>query len=427
MNLAVSNRGIPSISRNGPIPSGKGNNVNVGFYAFWDFRVSQTSRLFLRTFTDDGFRYTVNRAITDNGGSAENIFSRYYDQGPTTHTNLNTSGLRLDADKVNVVSLTWYNRGGGYVFTNDFALQPVGRPMPALQSVVDTQGILNPTLKDTCVLTQEISAPFIAIEVCRRTISRAIPGAFTAYNGAIAFQDRRMFSAGVEVQRNGNPQFQVDAQSRGTAPANSPFVRIRDGESFVSYSKVAFQALQTFTLCFRVPVAMTTNQSFSLFSWINLERGQTSRIGYTFSVVNTNTVSTLRVEVKGNHGTSNLQLPTTIQTGPNAPWYLLVVTTDQFEQNTQGIQMIVKPINQFQQNPVFRFNETSSLLKPSTVPYFFSNYSNSSTMRGELRFGGVGTLDIAWFHGFDYKVEEGEQLRREATNAWIRTWYESDL
>jgi hypothetical protein len=48
-------------------------------------------------------------------------------------------------------------------------------------------------------------------------------------------------------------------------------------------------------------------------------------------------------------------------------------------------------------------------------------------MRGELRFGGVGTFDIAWFHGYDYKLEEGEQLRREATNGFVRTWYESDL
>jgi hypothetical protein len=427
VNLAVSNRGIPSITRNGPIPSGKGMNSKVGLYAFWDFRVSQASRLFLRTYTDDGFRYTVNRAITDDGGSADDIFSRYYDQGPTTHTNLNTAGLKLDTDKVNLVSLTWYNNGGGYVFTNEFALQPVGGSMPALQSVVDSQGILNTTLKDTCILTQEISAPFIAVEVCKRTIARAIPGAFTAYNGAIAFQDRRMFSAGVEIQKKGSPQFQVDVQSRATAPSNAPFVRIRDGESFVSYSKLAFQALQTFTLCFRIPVTMTTNQSFSLFSWINLEQGQTSRIGYTFSVVNSNTVSSLQVEVKGNQGVTTLQLPVTIQTGANAPWYLLIVTTDQFEQNTQGIKMTVKPIEQFRNNPVYGYNETSSLLKPSTVPYFFSSYSNSSTMRGELRFGGVGTLDIAWFHGYDYKLEEGEQLRREATNGFVRTWYESDL
>jgi hypothetical protein len=427
MNLAVSNRGIPVVSRNGPIPSGKGTNVNVGFFAFWDFRVSQNSRLFLRTFTDDGFRYTVNRTITDDGGSADDTFSRYYDQGPTTHTNLNTAGLRLDAEKVNVVSLTWYNNGGGYVFTNEFALQPVGGSMPALQSVVDTQGILNAVLKDACLLTQEISAPYISIEVCRRTISRAMSGAFTANNGTIAFQDRRMFSSGVELQRNGNTLFQVDSQSRSTAPANVPFVRLRDGESFVSFSKIAFQALQTFTLCFRIPVTMTSNQSFSLFSWINLEQGQTSRIGYTCSVVNTNTVSTLRVEVKGNQGVTTIQLPVTIQTGANAPWYLLVVRTDQFEQHTQGIQMIVKPIEQFRSNAVFGFNETSSLMKPSTVPYFFTNYSTSPTMRGELRFGGVGTIDIAWFHGYDYKLEEGEQLRREATNGWVRTWFESDL
>ena len=41
--------------------------------------------------------------------------------------------------------------------------------------------------------------------------------------------------------------------------------------------------------------------------------------------------------------------------------------------------------------------------------------------------GGVGALDLAWFHGFDYKIEEGEHVKREARSGWIRTWYESDL
>lgn len=427
VNLASANRGLDSISQNGPIPSSKGNNTNVTLLSFWDFRVSQTSRLFLRTRTDDGFRYVVNRAITDGAGTTDSTFSRYYDQGPTSHTNLNTAGLLLDANTPNITSLAWYNRGGGYIFTNEFAIQPVGGAMPALSPVYDTQGILNSSLKNTCVLTQEITAPYIAIEVCKRTVKNPISGAFKTYTNTVAFQDRRMFSMGVEVQKNGNPLFQVDSSSRQSSPANSPFVRVRDGESFVSYSKIAFQALQSFTLCFRIPVALTTNQSYSLFSWINLEMGQTSRIGYTITVRNTNTTSKLQVEVKGNQGTTLQELPFPIQTGPTAPWYMLVVFQDQFDGNVQGIRLTVQPVNQFATNPTFGMNQITSLLKSSSTSYFFSNYATSSTMRGELRFGGVGTIDYAWFHGFDYKIEEGEQLRRESQNRWIRTWYESDL
>ena len=427
VNLASANRGIDSVAQAGAIPSSKGTNTNVTLLSFWDFRVPQTSRLFLRTRTDDGFRYVVNRAITDGAGTTDSTFSRYYDQGPTSHTNLNTGGLLLDATRPNIVSLAWYNRGGGYVFTNEFAIQPVGGAMPTLSPMYDSQGILNSALKNTCVLTQEITAPYIAIEVCRRTVASPISGAFTTYTNTAAFQDRRMFSMGVEIQKNGNPLFQIDSTSRQSSPANSPFVRVRDGESFVSFSKVAFQALQCFTLCFRIPVAMTTNQSFSLFSWVNLEMGQTSRIGYTFTVRNTNNTSKVQVEVKGNQGITTQELPFVIQTGSTAPWYMLVVFQDQFEGNVQGIRMTLQPINQYASNPTFGMNQITTLLKASSTSYFFSNYATSSTMRGELRFGGVGTIDYAWFHGFDYKIEEGEQLRREAQARWIRTWYESDL
>ena len=427
VNLASANRGIDSITKNGPIPSMKGTNDNVTLLSFWDFRVAQTSRLFLRTYTDDGFRYVVNRAITDGAGTTDSTFSRYYDQGPTSHTNLNTTGLLLDTNKPNIVSLAWYNRGGGYVFTNEFAIQPVGGSMPAISPMYDTQGILNSSLKNTCILTQEITAPFVAIEVCKRSVSSAITGAFTTYTNTAAFQDRRMFSMGVEIQKNGNPLFQIDSASRQSSPANAPFVQVRDGESFVSYSKIAFQALQSFTLCFRIPVTMTTNQSFSLLSWINLEMGQTSRLGYTFSVKNVNNTSKLQVEVKGNQGVTVQEFPSTIQTGSTAPWYMLIVFQDQFEGHVQGIRIALQPISQYASNPTFGMNQIISLSKSSSTPYFFTNYATSSTMRGELRFGGVGTIDYAWFHGFDYKLEEGEQLRREATAKWIRTWYESDL
>ena len=157
------------------------------------------------------------------------------------------------------------------------------------------------------------------------------------------------------------------------------------------------------------------------------ETNDESLIFFNATVVNSNGVSKLQIEAKGNQGITNVQVPMTVQTGPNAPWYLMIVTTDQFELNTQGIRITLKPIEQFSTNPSYGFNETSVLAKPSSVPYFFSSYANSSTMRGELRFGGVGTVDIAWFHGYDYKLEEGEQLRREATNSWVRTWYENDL
>lgn len=427
VNLASANRGIDSISSGGAIPSSKGNNTSVSLLSFWDFRVPQTSRLFLRTFTDDGFRYVVNRAITDGAGTTDSTFSRYYDQGPTSHTNLNTAGLLLDANTPNIVSLAWYNRGGGYVFTNEFAIQPVGGAMPSLAPMYDTQGILNSTLKNTCVLTQEITAPYIAIEVCRRTVASPIAGAFTTYTNTAAFQDRRLFSMGVEIQKNGSPLFQIDSTSRQSSPANAPFVRVRDGESFVSYSKIAFQALQCFTLCFRVPVAMTTNQSFSLLSWINLEMGQTSRIGYTFTVRNTGGLSKLQVEVKGNQGITTQELPFSIQTSASAPWYMLIVFQDQYEGNVQGIRMTLQPVSNYASNPSFGTNQITTLSKASSTAYFFSNYAASTTMRGELRFGGVGTIDYAWFHGFDYKIEEGEQLRREAQARWIRTWYESDL
>ena len=427
VNLASANRGIDSISKNGPIPSSKGNNDKVGFLSFWDFRVPQTSRLFFRTYTDDGFRYVVNRAITDQGGNTDDTFSRYYDQGPTSHTNMNTPGLFLDANKPNITSLAWYNAGGGYVFTNEFAIQPVGGSMPALQPVYNTSGILNQQLKDTCILTQEITAPFLAIEVCKRSISNAISGAFTTYNNSVAFQDRRMFSMGVEIQKNGNPQFQVDSTSRAQSPGNAPYVQVRDGESFVSYSKLAFQALQTFTLCFRCPLTISVNQSYSLFSWVNLENGQTSRIGYTFSIVNNKNGPKLQVEVKGEQGTLTQELPFSFMSGPSAPWYLLVVFQDQYEGNVQGIRVAMQRIDEYQSNPVFGMNQTTTLSRPTSKPYFFTNYATNTAMRGELRFGGVGTIEYAWFHGFDYKIEEGEQLRREAQNSWIRTWYESNL
>jgi hypothetical protein len=427
INLASANKGIESIAQGGPIPSSKGNNENVTLLSFWDFRVPQTSRLFLRTRTDDGFRYVVNRAITDAAGTSDSTFSRYYDQGPTSHTNLNTPGLLLDANTPNIVSLAWYNRGGGYVFTNEFAIQPVGGAMPALSPVYDSQRILNTTLKNTCILTQEITAPYIAIEVCKRTVSSPIPGAFTPYTNTVAFQDRRMFSMGLEIQKNGNPLFQIDSSSRQSSPANAPFVRVRDGESFVSYSKIAFQALQCFTLCFRIPVTMTTNQSFSLLSWINNEMGHTSRIGYTFSLRNSNSSSKVQVEVKGNQGTTVQELPFVVQTGTTAPWYMLTVFQDQYEGNVQGIRMTLQPISQYAANPSFGMNQITTLSKASSTAYFFSNYATSSMMRGELRFGGVGTIEYAWFHGFDYKIEEGEQLRREAQARWIRTWHQSDL
>lgn len=427
VNLASANKGIDSIAQNGAIPSTRGTNSSVTLLSFWDFRVAQTSRLFIRTRTDDGFRYVVNKAITDGQGTTDSTFSRYYDQGPTTHTNLNTTGLLLDANKPNIVSLAWYNAGGGYVFTNEFAIQSVGGPMPALFPAYDSQNILNSVLKNTCILTQELTAPYIAIEVCRRTVSSPISGAFTSGINTVAFQDRRMFSMGLEIQKNGNPTFQIDSASRQSSPANSPFVRVRDGESFVSPSKIAFQALQSFSLCFRIPVGMTTNQSFSLFSWINLEMGQTSRIGYTFTVRSSSSSSRLQVEVKGNQGITTQELPFPIQTGPSAPWYMLIVFQDQFDLSVQGIRLTLQPVNTYAANPSFGMNQITTLLKSSSTANFFSNYASNPMMRGEVRFGGVGTIDYAWFHGFDYAIEEGEQLRRESQNRWIRTWYESDL
>ncbi len=425
VNLSSANRGIPSID-SGSSFAPINRTSNISFQAFWDFRVNQDANLFLKSYTDDGFRYTVNRAITDMGGETD-TFSAFYDQGPTFRSNQNTRGLKLLANKPNITSLEWYNRGGGYVFTNEFALQPAGASMPALQPVYSSQGILSQGMKDVCVLTQELTAPFIAIEVCRRATANPVPGSFTAYNNDITFQDRRLFSRGLEIKRNGSPSFQVSSQARSSAPGNVPFTSISDGQSFQSFSKIAFQALQTFTLCFRLSREIPQNGSVSLLQWVNLEQGYTSRIGYTFTVTNSQGANKLQVEVKGQQGITSQVFPTNLTAGTNAPWYLMIVTVDQFNGNTQGINVYVQPAQMIASTGTFPLVERMSITKAYTQPSFFLDYSTSNQHRGELRFGGIGSVDIAWFHGFDYKIEEGEQLRREGRNGWIRTWYEPDI
>ena len=100
---------------------------------------------------------------------------------------------------------------------------------------------------------------------------------------------------------------------------------------------------------------------------------------------------------------------------------------DQFQGNTQGLSVVVEKCSTLQNTGSLPMNGTTTIAKTYSEPYFFSDYLTNSQQRGELRFGGVGALDLAWFHGFDYKIEEGEQLKREARAGWIRTWYEPDL
>lgn len=427
VNLSVANQSIPLIAEGtGPI-SPIGLSSNVSFQAFWDLRVATDSKLFLKTFSDDGFRFMVNRAITDMGSTTD-TFSRFIQQGSGVfQNNTNTTGLALSSLNPNIVSLEYFNRTGNHVFSTEFALQPQGATMPALTPLYSSQGILNSTWRDIAVLTQELSAPFISIEVCRRRIASPTSDAYIGENNNIAFQDRRLFSRGLVLQRNGQPSFQVTSTARANTPGNAPFVRISDGQSFGSLSRIAFQAIQSFTLCFRIPVALAVNQTCSLFSWINLDNGFTQRIGYTCIVTNTGGTTRLSVELRGSHGTSTHILPMQISTGENAPFYILVALFDQFEGSTQGVTFVLDTARQFETSGSYPMNARVGVPKPSSVPSFLGNYTVSKSNRGELRFGGVGTMDIAWFHAFDYKLEEGEQLKREGRNGWIRTWFQPDL
>ena len=426
-NLSSQNLALPVIAQGTAAVAPSGLARKFSFQAFWDFRVASPTRSFWKVYTGDPFRITVNQPLTDFGNN-NTMFSRFTDQGSATfQTNTNTQGMLLSSDKPNIMSLEYQNTKSSRTFSTDFALQPVGTTMPALTPLFSQQGILNSQWRDTAVLTQEITAPFLAIEVCKRTINSPTSGAYTDENGKIAFQDRRLFSRGLELKKNGYPRFAITADKRISTPGNVPYVSLVDGQSFVSFSKVAFQALKTFTLCFRLPTALTVNQTVSIFSWINLENGYTQRLGYTVTATNDGTVTKLSIEIKGAQGVTNQLLPATLTTGTNAPWYMLVGLFDQFEGNTQGITFVLDTAANFAANGSYPLNARISIPKPSSIPAFFSSYTVSKQQRGELRFGGVGSVDIAWFHGFDYKVEEGEQLKREGRIGWIRTWYESDL
>ena len=162
----------------------------------------------------------------------------------------------------------------------------------------------------------------------------------------------------------------------------------------------------------------------NLFSWVNLERGYTSRIGYTVTILAN---GSMQIEIRGQQGTTTQIYPSQLQMGAGAPWYLFVMRVDQFQGNTQGVSVVVDTCSSLQNTGTFPMNSTMSIAKTYSQPYFFSDYATNSQQRGELRFGGVGALDLAWFHGFDYKIEEGEHVKREARSGWIRTWYESDL
>ena len=427
VNLSSANMALPMIADGTGAITPVGLSSNVSFQAFWDFRLSQDAQLFLKTYCDDGFRFMVNRAVTDMGSTTD-TFSRFVAQGSGVfQTNTNTTGLTLSSLNPNIISLEYFNKTGNHAFSTEFALQPQGASMPALTPLYSSQGIVNNNWKESVVLTQELSAPFISIEVCRRTLANPATDAYTAENNKIAFQDRRLFSRGLVLQRNGEPSFQVTSAQRINTPGNAPFVRLVDGQSFNSLSRVAFQALQCFTLCFRIPVALSKNQSVSLFSWINLDVGYTQRIGYTVTVMNDGYSSKVSIELRGNHGTSTHVMPLPIATGASAPCYILVALMDHFEGNTQGVSFVLDTASHFENTGTYPMNARVSVTKPSNVASFLGNYTLSKNNTGQLRFGGVGSMDLVWFHGFDYKLEEGEQLKREGRNGWIRTWFQPDL
>jgi hypothetical protein len=424
IGLSSQNKGLPNIPLSSePIPP-TGLSQNVGFISFFDFRLPSVPtdyRIFLQTISKDGFRFAVNRVITDLGTN-DNTFSRFTNQSAATFTNLNTAGLLIKKNQPNIITVEWNKATGAHQFQNSVAFKPdtAGGQMSTMTPFYDSQGNINRELGQLTILTQESTAPYIAIEVCKR--SAPSTGAYSVNANQVAFQERRLYSRGLELQKNGNPSFFSGASDRSSVPGNVGYVRVNDGDSFVSFSKVAFQALQTITICFRIPQTFQT--TMNLFSWVNLERGYTSRIGYTVTILAN---GSMQIEIKGQQGTTTQIYPSQLQMGSGAPWYLFVMRVDQFQGNTQGVTVVVEACSTLQNTGSFPMNSTMSIAKTYSQPYFFSDYATNSQQRGELRFGGVGALDLAWFHGFDYKIEEGEQIKREARSGWIRTWYESDL
>jgi hypothetical protein len=424
IGLSSQNKGLPNIPLSSePIPP-TGLAQNVGFISFFDFRLPSVPtdyRIFLQTISKDGFRFAVNRVITDLGTN-DNTFSRFTNQSAATFTNLNTAGLLIKKNQPNIITVEWNKATGAHQFQNSVAFKPdtAGGQMSTMTPFYDSQGNINRELGQLTILTQESTAPYIAIEVCKR--SAPSTGAYSVNANQVAFQERRLYSRGLELQKNGNPSFFSGASDRSSVPGNVGYVRVNDGDSFVSFSKVAFQALQTITICFRIPQTFQT--TMNLFSWVNLERGYTSRIGYTVTILAN---GSMQIEIKGQQGTTTQIYPSQLQMGSGAPWYLFVMRVDQFQGNTQGVTVVVEACSTLQNTGSFPMNATMTIAKTYSQPYFFSDYATNAQQRGELRFGGVGALDLAWFHGFDYKIEEGEQIKREARSGWIRTWYESDL
>ena len=424
IGLASQGKGLPTIPlSSNPIPP-TGLSQNVSFISFFDFRlpaVPTDYRIFLQTVAKDGFRFAVNHVVTELGTN-DNTFSRFTNHPATTFTNLNTAGLLVKKNQPNIFTVEWYTDTGAHQFQNSIAFKPdtAAGQMAPMVPFYDNQGQLNRDLGQLSILTQESTAPYLAIEVCKR--SAPSTGAYSVNANQVAFQERRLYSRGLELQKNGNPSFFSAASDRSSVPGNVGYVRINDGDSFVSFSKVAFQALQTITVCFRIPQTFQT--TMNLFSWVNLERGYTSRIGYTVTILAN---GSMQIEIRGQQGTTTQIYPSQLQMGAGAPWYLFVMRVDQFQGNTQGVSVVVDTCSSLQNTGTFPMNSTMSIAKTYSQPYFFSDYATNSQQRGELRFGGVGALDLAWFHGFDYKIEEGEHVKREARSGWIRTWYESDL
>lgn len=424
IGLASQNKGLPNIPLSSdPIPP-TGLRQNVNFISFFDFRLPALPtdyRIFLQTVSKDGFRFSVNRVITDLGTN-DTTFSRFTNQSVATLNNLNTAGLLVKKSQPNIFTVEWYTGTGAHQFQNSIAFKAdtATAPISPMAPFYDNQGQLNGNLREICVLTQESTAPYLAIEVCKR--SAPSTGAYSVNANQVAFQERRLYSRGLELQKNGNPSFFSGASDRSSVPGNVGYVRLNDGDSFVSFSKVAFQALQTITVCFRIPQTFQT--TMNLFSWVNLEGGYTSRIGYTVTILAN---GSMQIEIRGQQGTTTQIYPSQLQMGQGAPWYLFVMRVDQYQGNTQGLSIVVDACSTLQNTGFFPMNSTMTIAKNSNQPYYFSDYGTNSQQRGELRFGGVGALELAWFHGFDYKIEEGEHVKREARSGWIRTWYESDL
>jgi hypothetical protein len=335
--------------------------------------------------TDDGTALSVNTDIDPirKNISEPNYFSRFFGQAPSQYENVCT---QLVAGGPNYVTIRYYDGGGAAAFRLQFR--------NCSTSEVKT---IPPYM---FTLTQEPSAPYAAFEVMKR-------------DDAFYFEELRLGRGMLAAVTGGSGRTEV-LDSAPALPGNRIPYRVSAGASWVTKSRVAFQALRTIS-----------------FAWV-LEGGN----GTVFSWVERVTGNGLVVSVNGQQmnvswkvgGITTLQgsLPVPIASG--VPLYTRI--TFEAVGGTSLPNQIRISIIRMSVNDVSNLdNPTNQILLVAQNGVLFTRYIRDQNMAGFMGFGvatGAGAngqggagIQVGFLHLFDY-VLDSARTQNDVTGSWQR-------